>query len=255
MPNTTAIIPCRIDSPTRLRNIHVTVKYLLKHTDMNLIITECDDQQKIFLEKNNRIDYRFKKNTDRFFHRTKLINEMLFSVKTPIVANYDADVLLPPDSYKFAEKLIIEDNNDLVYPYGFEQFDQIKIPDDESNKKFRETVELKDLVLDQRCIGWCRYGHVQFFKTEAYRSGFMENENYRHFCPEDEERGVRFQKLGYKVVWFKNWILHQEHPPTPKESNVNIDSIHELHRILMSSDKEQLTNYYSNQDYLKKYKS
>lgn len=251
---TTAIIPCRVDSPSRLRNIGVTVRYLLLHTDMNIVVTECDDDRKVFLESNERLDYRFKKNLDGFFHRTKLINEMLNDVTTPVVANYDADVILPGESYKFAEKLILEENYDLVYPYGFEQYDQIKIPDDDTNQKFRETLMLSDLVLDERCKHFCRYGHVQFFKTESYRSGFMENENYRHFCPEDEERGVRFKKLGYNVCWFKNWVLHQEHPPTPRELGVDTDPIYRLHKSLMSYDKQQLIDYYSTQDYIRKYK-
>ena len=40
--NTTAIIPVKIDSEQRKKNINNTLRYLLKNTNFNIIVTECD---------------------------------------------------------------------------------------------------------------------------------------------------------------------------------------------------------------------
>ena len=81
----------------------------------------------------------------------------------------------------------------------------------------------------------------------------MENENYRHWCPEDEERGFRFKNLGYNVGWFKNIVFHQEHPPSPLNEPINKDEIYKLHYNLLKMNKDELVNYYKKQEYLKKY--
>ena len=256
MPNSTFIIPLKIDSDIRLQNITTSLKYILKHTDSNIIITEADESQKLFLDElsDSRVTYLFKKSLPTEFHRTLIINEMLSNVKTDITINYDADIILPIEAFKTAEHLILNDQCDLVYPYGFEQFDQRKIfVGSESYKIFKDTLNLSDLKPEHIMVGFCRFGHVQFFKTKSYIDGFMENENYKHWCPEDEERGIRFQKLGYKVVWFRSSVFHQEHPPSTLLPLINRNEIYELHKILINFNKEDLVAYYSNQEYIKKY--
>jgi hypothetical protein len=257
MPNSTFIIPLKIDSDIRLKNITTSLKYILKHTDSDIIITEADESQKLFLEelKNPRVTYLFKKSANTEFHRTLIINEMLSQVKTEITINYDADILLPVKAFKMSEHLILNEHCDLIYPYGFEQFDQRKIfVGSDSYEIFKNTLNLSDLNSEDFVIGFCRFGHVQFFKTKSYLDGFMENENYKHWCPEDEERGIRFQKLGYKVVWFRSPVFHQEHPPSSLSAPINRDEIYKLHERLINFSKEELVAYYSNQEYIKKYK-
>jgi hypothetical protein len=257
MPNSTFIIPLKIDSDIRLQNITTSLKYILKHTDSNIIITEADEVRKLFLEELNasRVKYVFKKSSSTEFHRTLIINEMLSDVKTDITINYDADIVLPTEAFKTAEHLILNQNCDVVYPYGFEQFDQRKIlVTSDSYEVFKNTLNLSDLKPEHTIVGFCRFGHVQFFKTKSYVDGFMENENYKHWCPEDEERGIRYQRLGYKVVWFRSIIFHQEHPPSTLSAPINRNEIYDLHKMLMNFNKEDLIAYYSNQEYIKKYK-
>lgn len=254
MANSTAIIPVKIDSQQREKNINCSINYLLKHTDFKIIITEADEEQKLNLSFNPRIEYIFEKSPTTEFHRTRILNQMLSITETPVVVNYDADVLLPPEAYKISEDLILNKDFDLVYPYGFEQFDQIRvIPNLTLLEKFYKSLDINDIPQDCVFPGFCRFGHVQFFKTNSYKKGFMENENYKHWCAEDEERGIRFQKLGFKVVWFRSPILHQEHPPSFLKEPDNKQEIDSLHKLLISSSKEELLEYYSKQEYIKKY--
>jgi len=258
MSNLTAIIPVKIDSEQRRINIDTTLRYLLQNTNCKIIITECDDSPKLDtnLYKNNRLKYFFEKLENNFFHRTRLINQMLDIVDTPVVANYDADVLLPTDSYKTCEKLILSNSADVIYPYGFNTFGQRRIfSDTKGLEKFYKTLNLQDLELDNRSVWLSRFGHVQFFKTEYYIKGFMENENYKHWCPEDDERGIRFKKLNYKVIWLNSVVFHQEHPPSNQQQPSNLEEILKLHNTLIALNKDDLISYYKNQSYLQKYNS
>jgi len=253
MLKTTLIIPVKIDSVERKNNVETTLKYIFKNTDCKIIIKESDLEQKLFVDSNNRIRYFFEKNNTGIFHRTKLLNEMLHLVDTPVVANYDADIILYPETYRQAEQLILEQNYDLIYPYRFEQMDQIKIfPNAYDTINFYNSLDLNDIHITHLNKYFCRYGHVQFFKTDSYRSGFMENENYIDWGPEDEERGLRFVKLGYKVSWIKGLVFHQEHPPSIRKEQFNKNE--ELHSKIKQMNKQDLVEYYSKQDYLKKYK-
>ena len=163
----------------------------------------------------------------------------------------DCDVLLNPETYIKAENKILNENFDLVYPYGFEQNDQRLIP---NTTEHRYNLNISNPSLYKTAL--CRYGHVQFFKTKSYRQGFMENEHYRHWCPEDVERCIRFQKLGYNVCWMPGTLIfHLEHPPSFKEPFVNKYEIMKLHNFLISLSKEKLYEYYKNQLYLKNYKN
>lgn len=258
MCNLTSIIPVKVDSEQRRKNIDVTLKYLLQNTNCKIIITECDDFPKLDVKQYNstRIKYKFEKIKNNFFHRTRLINQMLNDVDTPVVANYDADVILPKTSYEISEKLILTNQADVVYPYGFNCAGQRRIfPDTKGLGKFHQTLNLDDLELDHRSPWLSRYGHVQFFNTACYIKGFMENENYKHWCPEDDERGIRFQKLGYKVIWMDSLVYHQEHPPSSQPQPSNLDEIYKIHNHLITGHKESVEEYYRNQEYLQKYDS
>jgi hypothetical protein len=256
--NTTAIIPVKIDSEQRKKNINNTLRYLLKNTNFNIIVTECDLTPKLDISPfdSKRLIYKFETIVDNNFHRTRLINQMLDMVTTPVTANYDADVFLDPTTYTTAEKLIITKQADVIYPYGYNAITQRRIyPDTKGLDIFEESLNLNDLKLDSRSPWLCRYGHVQFFNTDCYRKGFMENENYVHWCPEDHERGVRFQKLGYKVNWINTLVYHQEHPPAQQSFPTNIVELETLHSYLTECSPDELKKYYESQGYLKKYKN
>lgn len=253
MTNITFIIPVKVDSNVRLNNIYNCVKFLLKNTDGNIIITESDSSQKLKFESIPRLEYHFVQNNENYFHRTKLLNQMLNCVVTPITVNYDADVFLMPETYKLMEKEILENKVDLHYPYGFQKMHQIRLyPDREDVINFKEDFDFSKLRITTNDFHPTMYGHCQFFNTKSYRNGFMENENYIDWGPEDIERAARFKKLGYEVKWGNNLVFHQEHPPSVRtelyQNNVK------YHNWLMTLNDQELLNYYKSQDYWKAYK-
>ena len=85
----------------------------------------------------------------------------------------------------------------------------------------------------------------------------MENENFRAYAPEDKERYFRFTTLGYKVGRVNDYVYHLEHARGENSwfNNPHMQSNNNEWDKISKMDKKALLEYYSNQDYLKKYVS
>jgi hypothetical protein len=260
LSKTTFIIPVYIESLDRALNTRTTLRYLTTHLATNIIILEHDTVPKVpailkELDLENKLSYVFSKNTagNDVFHRTRFLNEMLHHVKTPVVVNYDIDIILKPEVYLECQNSILN-GNDLVYPYywGDSQW-QIH---NSGRDKIVNSLDLSNLVPEDYTITRSEYGHCQFFNTASYKEGGMENEHFISYGPEDKERGYRFKTLGYKVEWLNNIVNHIEHSRGINSSSKNphIKANHDLLDAIQKMTAIELRNYYNNIDYLKKYK-
>lgn len=256
--DTTFIIPVRIESADRYRNLRLSVGYLLRNTNSKIIVMESDEEQyvpkileNIVAQFPNRLLYVFDQTEEKLFHRTKILNHMLSLCETPIVVNYDCDVLLPTSSY-FAAAEMCRKGYDLVYPFAFGDGVQLRVelkPRDLTD--FENTQDLSILSgFDWRA----EYGFCQFFKKESYINGFAENECFKSYGPEDVERYKRWVKLGYNVGRVNDRVYHLEHSRS-ENSNSSNPFMREnealLDQILNIKTKEELSDYYSNQGYYK----
>jgi predicted glycosyltransferase involved in capsule biosynthesis len=269
----TAIIPIRIDSPDRLRNIKYVVKFLLNFYDCKIIIKEVDDIQKVFLESNPRITYIFEKTDNTsFFHRTKILNDMLEMVTTKYVVNHDCDILIPQSNMDKSLKLL-EQGYDMVLPY---QIGSI-IPhwplnewhlDQLTNSK--DTLFLEQLIESQKRIDlrgglkafedlgynavWT-IGGIQFFKTKIYKKAFGENEEFIDWGPEDQERGYRFIKLGYKLGFIDTGTIchihHKESVATDSKNEYNKKNHLLWDYVKTLKSKDDMINYMRSLPYTK----
>ena len=125
LENTTFIIPLKIDCEDRKNNLFLNLNYLNFHFKTNVIIYEkgnfiYENKDEIIKKYNNlKLEFLFDKNeNEKIFHRTKYLNRMLDIVKTPVVCNYDIDVVFDEDVYKKCETLILQNEFDMIYPYG-----------------------------------------------------------------------------------------------------------------------------------------
>ena len=147
----TFIIPIRIESPDRMRNVITTTAFLLENFKTNIIIKEVD-KQSVFekealpiLEDIVDVDiwenfnFIFEKSDEQLFHRQRVLNEMIMQCDTEIVVNYDCDVILPKESYTLAYKGILDGIYDVVYPYGQGMFQRQVAATDVTVSKFLET--------------------------------------------------------------------------------------------------------------------
>jgi hypothetical protein len=270
--NITAIIPIRIDSPERLKNIQTTVSFLLKFYNCQLIIKEVDTVQKLHLPANNRITYIFEQTDNtNYFHRTKILNDMLKIVKTKYTINYDCDILLPQLNMEKSLKLL-DEGYDLVYPYEKGTFLTCWDFDDAQINKILsddDTSWLSYLINKYPVFGnhpgldifkklnlgkIITTGGIQFVLTDSYKKAFGENESFIDWGPEDQERLYRFYILGYKIGWIDSGaVIHMNHPKSiaTNEHNFFNKKNHELWNFIIDNcqTKESLFNYLNSQEY------
>ena len=269
LKNCTFIIPIRIESEDRMRNVVTVLAYLLKNFDTKVIVKEVDvesvyedqvlPQIEDFLGDNiNNLTHVFEKSDDPVFYRMKILNEMIDMADTMAIANYDCDVLFKKETYVESVKMIM-DGFDLVYPYGFGNYQkQVFIDDDGVSEFINEDFDFA--VLDKKSRMYdAQYGHVQFVNRKTYILAGMENENFRGSSPEDKERFYRFDKMGYSVGRIDDIVYHLEHSrgsnswPNSVQGNPYMKQNFDEWEKIQNMTGYQLRSYYSNQEYLKKY--
>lgn len=274
--NVTAIIPIRIDSPERLKNINTTISFLLKFYNCKIIVKEVDANQKVFLKNNPRLTYIFEQTNDlSYFHRTKILNDMLFLVETKYTINYDCDILIPQENMNKTLKML-EAGYDFVFPYekgtvltfwdfNDQQIEKILSNTDTSwlsyllNKYPIETPHSGLEIFKELNLGKIiTAGGIQFINTESYKRAFGENESFVDWGPEDQERLYRFLILGYKVGWIDcGSVFHMNHPKSVATDNNNKynQKNHELWNQITSTfkTKEQLTEYLKSLSYTNRF--
>ena len=285
LKDVTFIIPLQIETDDRLRNIILTTSFLLNTFDTNVIIKEVDEEPifqqwalpaiKRIVGDTSGLNYIFEKHNrnDDAFHRTKVLNDMVLLADTKIVVNYDSDIILPVSSYLEAvEKL---KTCDVVYPYRFGERGERKVKLDTQfdNKPaidtFEQHPEIKAYLesgYDENALegkyfyyphqqgeGWAEYGMVQFFNKQVYLDGYLENENFIAYAPEDVERYHRWTLLGYDVQRVDNYAYHFEYKRTPNSwfNNPFMQKNNQLWEYLKNLSKEQVIEYYENQEYVK----
>ncbi len=265
----TFIIPVRIESEDRMRNVITVLCYLLENFDTKVILKEVDTESvfekevlpqiKDYLgDAINNLTHVFEKSDDPVFYRMKIINEMLHMDDTPVIANYDGDVLFKPETYIKAVEMI-DDGYDMVYPYGFGEYQKQVFIDDDGVSEFLSNDFDFDILDKKSKMYDAQYGHVQFLNRKSYIDAGMENENFRGSSPEDKERYYRFEKLGYKVGRIDDQVYHLEHSrgrnswPSSVQGNPYMRENFEVWEKVQAMNTQELWDYYSSQEYLKKY--
>ena len=262
----TFIIPIRIESNDRLRNVITTTAFLLENFDTNIIIKEVDSESifknvafpmiKNILDVDVNIQHIYEESDSPSFHRQRVLNEMIAIADTEIVVNYDCDVLLPLDSYHEAYNSILHRTYDVIYPYGQGMYQKQVHASDEVVSDFLQTMDYS--ILDSNSnIHTSDFGWAQFFNRQVYIDGGMENENFVAYAPEDKERFYRFATLGYNVGRINDYVYHLEHSRGQNSwiNNPHMNTNNNEWEKVQKMNKEQIKQYYSKQEYLKKYVS
>lgn len=259
--NLTFIIPTRIETEDRFRNIVSSVSYLLKHIPAKIIVKEVSSYAtfkfKALPEIEKHVDtanlsYIFEENNDNLFCKSKVLNDLIIAADTKIVANYDADCILPISSYHEAYNLINSGKADVVYPYGCGVY-QWKA---EYNEQIfdRFITELDTNVLDEnKTLSNSTIGWTQFVDRQKYINSYMMNENFVSWGCEDDEFYFRMSTLGNRIARINNYVYHLEHSRTHNSwfSNPNFNNNWDLWNVIKTFDKKQLVQYYENQIYVK----
>lgn len=238
----TFIIPVNFDSQDRKDNFKITINYLLRNFDTNIIVMESSsNSNKEFVESvSDKISYYFDKNDTGIFHRTKLLNRMTNLSNTNIIVNYDIDVVFKPEQYVESRNKLLSEC-DFCFPYGGKFYD-IK-------KEFFNLVETDNL--DSINLNQCTLfnansvGGAFFFDKEKYSKIGLENEHFISWGHEDWERIVRIEKMGYKICRIPGNLYHLTHFRSKNSSDQNPyfhKNGQEFHKV-RSMSVDQLQEY------------
>jgi predicted glycosyltransferase involved in capsule biosynthesis len=257
----TFLIPTRIETEDRLRNIISSVSYLLRHIPANVIVKEVSNQPtfqvraipeiKKYVDISN-LTYLYEETKEPLFCKSKVLNDLIVAANTKVVANYDADCILPLESYYQAYEEINLNQADIVYPYGCGVYQWRSEYNHDIYEEFINQLDIsvldKQKTLSNSTIGW-----TQFINRQVYIDSFMMNENFISWGCEDDEFYYRMSVLGNRIGRIDNYVYHLEHSRTYNSwfSNPNFNNNWILWNTIKSFDKEQLIEYYKNQDYLK----
>ena len=264
MMDLTFLIPTRIETEDRLRNIISSVTYLLRNIPAKVIVKEVSNRS-IFkfralpeIKKYANVDnltHIFEENDDPLFCKSKVLNDLIVASDTKIVANYDADCILPISSYHEAYQLINDGHADVVYPYqcGIYQWCadyDMQIYSEFINKLDTSVLDKKPR-LSNSTIGWS-----QFISRQKYIDSFLMNENFISWGCEDDEFYYRMSILGNRIARVNDYVYHLEHSRTHNSwfSNPNFNNNYQLWNKIKTFDRNQLLSYYKDQEYLQKRK-
>jgi hypothetical protein len=264
MNDLTFLMPCRIESEDRLRNVITSVSYLsYNFPQSKILVKESDSQsvfqrdvlpaiQNIFGSIPQNLNHIFEKTDNKFFYKTRILNDLLLESTTSIVYNYDVDVVYPISSYETAYHLIENNQLDVVYPYGCGVY-QYAV--DYPISTFEAFVESEfDLrILHPNCrlqpsvMGW-----GQMIKRQVYIDSYMWNENFISWGAEDCEYYYRLQALGYKVGRVNNIVYHLEHSRTFNSHyhNPKFMDNHNLWQNIRTWNENMIVKYYESQNYV-----
>lgn len=264
LKDTTFIIPVKIEHEDRYRNAKVVLGFLNKYFQTNVYIYEASStgHSKLdFLDSLNNLKIKtWLVPETTAFHRTKYLNEMLEEVITPVVVNYDIDVIFDPLNLQECQRLIRDEGVDVIYPYENGQGQFQVLPNFNYEGFIENNFSLVYIKPPQPPLHlWtAECGHCIFFKTETYKKWGGENEGFVAYGPEDKERMYRFQQLGCNVQWRTGHkVYHFEHHRGNDSwvTNPHFRDNWVLYDFLRSLSAEDLSKYYSNPDYTSRYKT
>tara|TARA_R110000868_G_scaffold146563_5_gene367406 strand:- start:864 stop:1676 length:813 start_codon:yes stop_codon:yes gene_type:complete len=263
--NLTFLIPLKLDSDDRIRNITTVLVYLLSKFDLIISIKECDFSPKFKLHVEpllikkfgsipSNLKYSYEEQTEPFFHKTKLLNDLLEQSTTEIVCNYDTDVLFPDTSIVTAYDMIKTGYCDAVYPYGCGAYQKSVTYTSDTFEKFINS----DFNLNQldsfsskgsSTIGWC-----QFIRRENYINSYMMNENFHAWGPEDCELYYKLNVMGNRVDRINDCVYHLEHRRSNDSwfSNPRWLQNKQLWEWIRTQNRQTLIEYYKNQNYMRR---
>lgn len=214
MENVTFIIPVKITCQERYNNLDFCVNFLQTNFKSKIILMEEDEESKIAGRYQN-IQHVFLKTFFPLYQRTTTTNKAVHElVDTKYICLLDMDVFIDPDIYiKAVEHL---KDYSVVYPFSGLFYE---IPQVYNQNRALRMADINEA--DKITLGEHSPGGMVFFRTIDYIQGGMDNEFSVGWGYEDNERFIRFTKLGYRIKRLDNPIYHFTHPRGLNSSGAN----------------------------------
>ena len=231
----TFTIPISYDHPDRKQNIELSIAYLQHNFNCNIIVGEQGGNKFEYLSET--VNY-VKFDSDAF-HRTAMLNTLADLANTPILFNYDADVIVPiAQLWKAVD--MMRKGVDFALPFDGRFCGVPRTEISKLNNYDCGSLQGKDIP-NMLCVSGC----VGVLKKSFIEAG-GENENFVSYAPEDVERKYRFEKLGYNVQRIKGRLFHIEHWRGKNSGNkhehfkYNESELKMIHRLSPEQIKERV---------------
>ena len=206
------VIPLRIDSIERERNLNTLIKELSSF-NYEIWILEADKKRHYQLKKEtSNIHYIFIEDFDPIFHRTKYLNQLLLSTECDIVGIWDTDVIFRKEQIEDSIRQIKSGKAVMSFPYDG-NFIMLSPQDSELYTRIHSMDYLMEkYVLHHPKHGFISVGGAFFVNRKIYIEAGGENERFYGWGPEDAERVKRMEILKLPVYRSKGPLFHLFHP-------------------------------------------
>lgn len=210
----TVITTLRIDTPERRCNLDAVLRYL-QPTGIRILVLEAgrENLYKTWKDFEN-VDFYFVYDEDPVFYRTHYLNYLLKRCLTPVVAVWDADVILPYMQVEESLNMILNECAVMVIPYN--QTVMYLSPEQTIACLAADSFQAHLSKFSDAYLQWLgrpSCGGLFLVNREVYLQCGGENENFYGWGPEDAERVRRMEILGYPVgVNTEGPLYHLWHP-------------------------------------------
>ncbi|CDN30598.1 hypothetical protein BN938_0493 [Mucinivorans hirudinis] len=229
----TIVIPVRIDSAERLRNLNFVLNRLRELEGLKIIVLEADIVPKT--DNYEGVRKVFVEDCNPLFHRTKYINILNSLADTKLLGVWDSDVIVPLEQFDDALELLRSNSADMVYPYDGRFYNVYGSLLEEFLQSRDEKILTQNRDNHHLVFGHHSCGGAFVVRREAYTQAGGENERFIAWAPEDLERYKRWEILGYRVLRTQGAIYHLWHPIGENSryfnSQIKIDALKTLLEI------------------------
>lgn len=232
----TILIPVRIDSPDRLRNVHALTDCLKRLEGVRIIVLEADSHPRI--EQIEGVQRVFVEDHDPLFYHTRYVNMLCSMARSEYIGVWDSDVIVPREQIEQAVEILRNGSADMVYPFDGRCCNV-------SGDVLGEYLSTKDeCVLTSNISNLhCTYGvHTcggSFLANrEAYIEAGGDNEKFVGWGPEDLERFKRWEVRGYRVHRTDGAIFHLHHHRGANSGYFNQELYRTTVRALLETCRE-----------------
>jgi 2-polyprenyl-3-methyl-5-hydroxy-6-metoxy-1,4-benzoquinol methylase len=220
LSDVTFTIPVMYDHADRKKNLDLSLCVLQQSIVSNYIIGEQGG--KLFEYMGEYATYRQFPEIKQF-HRTKMLNQMADMAQTEYIANWDADVFIPPMQL-IQSMEALRSGVPVSYPYDgrFARLErQLMFKTIEQSLDIGLSAGQKFMGKNGRPMPETSVGGAVIWNKEQFIEAGMENENMISFGPEDVERHERMKMLNMEIHRAGGCLYHMNHYVGPDSSKHN----------------------------------
>ena len=214
LTDVTFLILVRLDSIERLENILCVTERLTHYFKTNTKVREADGYNNGILKSllNRQVQYEFIEDKDPVLYKTRHINQMSVSIKTPYLSIWDADII--PDKKAIIEcvEQLRNKEADVAYPYNGICYDIPKSLKSLYFKKRDIRFPFRHINKMERLYPHPLVGGAIIVNKEKYIEIGMENEKHYGWGNDDFDRYYRFVGLDYRIHRVNTPLFHLSHP-------------------------------------------